>query len=148
MKETQVQPWVGKIAQRRKWLTHSSIVAWKSPMERGACWAAVQRVAINHCSSGKPSQSSLFPVTRSCNQGNLFYYFPWPFLKGTLDNVVHLLNMKLSQPTSFLYKVVGQKLFYIQKNLASLSTDSVLFLFFFFFFSVYIVLSFIGFQNI
>jgi len=27
--------------------THSSILAWKNPMDRGAWWATVQRVAKN-----------------------------------------------------------------------------------------------------
>ena len=31
MWRTRVQSWVGKIPWRRKWLTHSSILAWKTP---------------------------------------------------------------------------------------------------------------------
>ena len=37
-------PWVGKIPERRApvyWRIHSSILAWRIPMHRGAWWAAV-----------------------------------------------------------------------------------------------------------
>ena len=44
--ETWVQSWVRKIPWRRKMATHSSILAWKiDPMDKGAWWDTVQRVA-------------------------------------------------------------------------------------------------------
>ena len=38
-------PWVGKIPLRRGTVTHSGILAWENPMDRGAWWATVHRVA-------------------------------------------------------------------------------------------------------
>ena len=37
-------PWVGKIPWRRGTVTHSGILAWENPMDRGAWWATVHRV--------------------------------------------------------------------------------------------------------
>ena len=37
-------PWVGKIPWRRVWLTHSSILAWRIPLDRGAWQATVHGV--------------------------------------------------------------------------------------------------------
>ena len=37
-------PWVGKIPWRRAWATHSSILAWRILMDRGAWQATVHRV--------------------------------------------------------------------------------------------------------
>ena len=38
-------PWVGKIPWRRGMATHSSILAWRIPMDRGAWWATIHGVA-------------------------------------------------------------------------------------------------------
>ena len=38
-------PWIRKIAWRRKMATHSSILGWRIPMDRGSWWATVHRVA-------------------------------------------------------------------------------------------------------
>ena len=37
--------WVGKIPWRNKWATHSSILAWRIPMDRGTWRATVHGVA-------------------------------------------------------------------------------------------------------
>jgi len=37
--------WVGKIPWEDGMATHSSILAWKNPMDRGAWWAAVHGIA-------------------------------------------------------------------------------------------------------
>ena len=34
-------PWVGKIPLEKETATHSSILAWKNPMDRGTWWAIV-----------------------------------------------------------------------------------------------------------
>ena len=38
-------PWVGKIPLEEGMATHSSILAWRIPMDRGASWAIVHRAA-------------------------------------------------------------------------------------------------------
>ena len=43
MQETLVNPWVGKIPWRRKWL-HTLIFLPGNPMDRGAWWAVVHGV--------------------------------------------------------------------------------------------------------
>ena len=45
MQETWVDPWVGKIPLEEGMATHSSILAWRIPMDRGAWRAAIHRVA-------------------------------------------------------------------------------------------------------
>ena len=43
-KESAWNPWVGKIPLEEAMATHSSILAWKNPMDRGAWWTAVYGV--------------------------------------------------------------------------------------------------------
>ena len=38
-------PWLGKIPLEESMATHSSILAWRIPMDRGAWWATVHRVS-------------------------------------------------------------------------------------------------------
>ena len=38
-------PWVGKIPLEESMAIHSSILAWRIPMDRGAWWATVHSVA-------------------------------------------------------------------------------------------------------
>ena len=45
MQETQESSWVGKISWSRKWLTHSSILAYENSTDRGAWRPAVHGVA-------------------------------------------------------------------------------------------------------
>ena len=46
MLETWVfDPWVGKIPWEEGMATHSSMLAWRIPMDRGAWWATVHGVA-------------------------------------------------------------------------------------------------------
>ena len=44
MQETHVQFLVWEDPLEKKMATHSSILAWKIPMDRGACWATVHGV--------------------------------------------------------------------------------------------------------
>ena len=49
MQETWQQPWVRFLGEEdpleKKMATHSSIFAWKNPMDRGVWWAIVHGVA-------------------------------------------------------------------------------------------------------
>ena len=45
--ETQVQSLGWEDPLEKEMATHSSILAWKIPMDRGAWWATVHRVANN-----------------------------------------------------------------------------------------------------
>ena len=38
------ETWVGKIPLEEGLAIHSSVLAWRVPMDRGAWWATVQRV--------------------------------------------------------------------------------------------------------
>ena len=38
-------PWGRKIALEEEMAIHSSILAWKNPMDRGASWVTIYRVA-------------------------------------------------------------------------------------------------------
>ena len=50
--------WVGKIPWRREMATHSSILAWRIPMDRGAWQAAVHEVTtVRHSLATKPPPS-------------------------------------------------------------------------------------------
>ena len=40
-----LDPWVGKIPPEEGMATHSSILAWKIPTDRGAWWATVHGIA-------------------------------------------------------------------------------------------------------
>ena len=52
-------PWVGNVPWRRKWQAHSSILAWRlNPMDRGAWWATINRVA--------KSQTRLEEIEHAC----------------------------------------------------------------------------------
>ena len=39
--ETWFDPWVRKSPLEKKMTTHSSVLGWKNPMDRGAWWATV-----------------------------------------------------------------------------------------------------------
>ena len=45
MQNTGFDPWVGKIPWEEGMATHSSMLAWRIPMDRGAWWATVHGVA-------------------------------------------------------------------------------------------------------
>ena len=45
MQEPQVRPLDWEDPLEEAMATHSSILAWKNPMDRGACWATVHGVA-------------------------------------------------------------------------------------------------------
>ena len=51
--------WLGKIPMRRGIATHSSILAWRIPMERGARWATVHGVGKNWTWVSNSEQHSL-----------------------------------------------------------------------------------------
>ena len=46
-KRRRFNPWVGKIPLEEGMATHSSILAWRIPMDRGAWWDTVHRVALS-----------------------------------------------------------------------------------------------------
>ena len=48
MEETQVQSLGQEDPLEKKMATHSSILAWKNPMDRGAWKATVHRIAVGH----------------------------------------------------------------------------------------------------
>ena len=48
MPETQVQSLGGEDPLEEGMATHSNILAWRIPMDRGAWWATVQRVTKRH----------------------------------------------------------------------------------------------------
>jgi len=45
MPETWIQSPVRKITLEKEMVTHSSILAWENPMDRGAWWATVHGVS-------------------------------------------------------------------------------------------------------
>ena len=45
MQETQVQSLSGEDPLEKEIATHSSILTWKNPMDRGAWWVIVQGIA-------------------------------------------------------------------------------------------------------
>ena len=45
MQEPQIRPLDWEDPLEEAMATHSSILAWKNPMDRGACWATVHGVA-------------------------------------------------------------------------------------------------------
>ena len=47
MQETQVQFLGGEDPLEEGMATHSSVLAWRNPMDRGAWWVTVHRVAKN-----------------------------------------------------------------------------------------------------
>ena len=75
-------PWVGKIPWRRAW--HSSILAWINPIDRGAWWATVPRVATLkwlswHAHTVSPQGCCICFI--SCLNSFLFYlYSSFPYL--------------------------------------------------------------------
>ena len=47
MQRPGLDPWVGKIPLEEGIATHSSILAWRIPMDRGAWWVIVHEVSKN-----------------------------------------------------------------------------------------------------
>ena len=92
--------------------THSSNVAWRIPMDRGAWWATVHRVAKSRTRLSDYAQTSCFKCTVERFSGDLpshtttslpysFRTFPFP-QKGPLD-VFLWLSRELSLWTTCLY---------------------------------------------
>ena len=48
MQETQVQSLGREVPLEKEITMHSSILAWKNPMDRGAWKATVHRIAVGH----------------------------------------------------------------------------------------------------
>ena len=79
-------PWIGKIPLEEGMATHSSILAWRIPMDRGACRAMVHKITNNQTrlkrlsssSSSKPFSDELCVLSRSVVSDSLQPRGLWP----------------------------------------------------------------------
>ena len=87
MQEMQ-ETWVQFLGQEdhleKEMTTHSSVLAWKNPMNRGVWWATVHRVAKNWTRLSDWAHTHTPPINSLCEY--IYIYF-----KSLCSSVVHVL---------------------------------------------------------
>ena len=69
MQETWLQSLVGKIPLEEGMVTHSSILAWRIPVDRGACWAIVHGATESDTTERMSTSTSVRTLACDCYKG-------------------------------------------------------------------------------